>query len=337
MTTPELPQELPEGSFDDDQPFELKESHFFAVDQKFLLSGAARGFDLFTRRGDQFLLYRSGDLAFTVDDADALGQAGFRVLHILNSQREKYLQYLEKTMLTTLVDESIPVEARSTALYDMSASVIGDLMANPDSKRHIARSKELVEGIATFVGHAPGAFQSLFSLDRLDAYVVTHCINTCIFGIGLGNTMGITDGAEIKALGLGCLLHDLGKQVIPQRIVNKPAKLSAQEWAIMKRHPELGVQLCRKSGGIEELSLLAIQQHHERLDGTGYPQELRGDQIHLFARIVAAADVFDAMTSARPYSPGHDTFPALKLMKEQLAGKLDPEVFRQLVLMLKAN
>jgi putative nucleotidyltransferase with HDIG domain len=331
--TPDLPDEM----FDDEQPFELRESHFFTVDQKFLLSGSARSFDLYTKRGEQFLLYRSSDLPFTPQDAETLGQSGTKVLYILNSEREKYLHYIEKNMLTTLVDNTIPMESRAATLYDMSTSVIGDLLANPDSKRHVTRSRELVDGIASFVGHAPGALQSLFQQDRMDAYVVTHCINTCVFGIGLAAAVGVKDPNDIRLLGLGCLLHDIGKQVIPERIVNKPGKLSPQEWMIMKRHPELGVQLCRKSGGIEELALHPILQHHERIDGSGYPRALKGDQIHLFGKITAAADIFDALTSDRPYSPANETFPALKLMKEQLEGKLDPEIFRHLILMLKAG
>ena len=343
MNATEFSDECSADPFDGDPLLTLGDAQFFSVDRNVLLSDPARDFDLYVKRGARFLLYRSKEFSFTAEDATALVKGGTRVLYILNSEHGKYIQYLEKSLLTTLVDEAIPLDTRAAALYDLSASVIGDLAANPKSKRNLARSKDVVDGIARFAGCSSGALRSLFSQERPEAYAITHGIDTCIYGIGLGAASGIKDPDDLRALGVGCLLHDVGKHLLPDRIVNKPAQLSAAEWTILKRHPELGAQICRNSGEIDERSLVPIQQHHERMDGSGYPQGLSGDQIHLFSRITATADVFDALTSDRPSSPASEafpaqgTFPALKTMKEQLEGKIDPETFRQLVLMLKAR
>jgi HD-GYP domain-containing protein (c-di-GMP phosphodiesterase class II) len=321
--------------FEGDHPLERDEDQFFAVDRNFVLSGTTREFDLYIRGGERFLLYRSKEFPVTAADATALAKGGTRTLYVLNSERGQYVAHLEKSMLQTVVDDSIPLDARADALYDLSASVISDLAANPMSKRNLSRSRDVVDGIATFIGFSSGALRSLFSCERSEAYAITHGIDTCIYGIGLGVASGIRDRDELRALGVGCLLHDVGKHLIPERIVNKPAHLSSAEWAILRRHPELGVQICRNSQEIDERSLVPIQQHHERLDGSGYPRGLSGDQIHLFSRITAAADVFDALTSDRPYADAEPTFPALKRMKDEMDGKLDTDAFRQLVLMLK--
>lgn len=331
-------EEFPEDLFDtdDDEPFELDSSHFFAVDTKFLTSTSGREFDIYIEQRGKYLLYRSMDTILTKEDTEKDRQGGRNTLYILNSEREKYLNYIEGSMLSTLMDDTISASDTSSALYNMSTNVVSDILANPESKRSVNRGKKLIKGLTTFLNNAPDAMQHLFNQDRMESYIVTHCINVAIFGLGIATRVGVTDPEEVQALGLGCLLHDVGKQIIPQRIINKPGKLSPQEWVIVKRHPDLGVQLCKKAGGVSDLALRAIVEHHERLDGSGYPRALKGDDIHLFGRICAAADVLDAITSDRPFQDARDTFPALKEMKNEANSKLDPVIFIELVKMLQS-
>ena len=116
---------------------------------------------------------------------------------------------------------------------------------------------------------------------------------------------------------IGALLHDIGKIIVPTEVLNKPGKLTDDEWAIMKRHPEAGLELVADIDFPGDI-IAIIRNHHERWDGTGYPDGLAGEAIPLEARVVAVADAFDAMTSVRPYRP---SLPVASAMKELEEGK----------------
>ncbi|MFC1512341.1 HD-GYP domain-containing protein, partial [Candidatus Latescibacterota bacterium] len=124
-------------------------------------------------------------------------------------------------------------------------------------------------------------------------------------------------------------LHDIGKSLIPIRILNKKGTLSSIEWEIIKEHPDKGYRLLEKFGTISEEIEIIVLQHHERHDGNGYPRGLKGEQIHIYAKICMIADVFDALTSYRPYKEKYSTFDALKIMKNEMYKNFNPEFFEK--------
>jgi HD-GYP domain-containing protein (c-di-GMP phosphodiesterase class II) len=132
--------------------------------------------------------------------------------------------------------------------------------------------------------------------------------------------------SRLSLLGVGLLLHDIGKLAVPLEIIHKEGPLTAQEWRAMRAHPELGYQMLKESNGISALSRVVVRSHHERWDGSGYPDGKRGDQIHQFARIGAVADVFDALTSDRTYRPAMPIWQAYQFVLEHIASQFDPEV-----------
>lgn len=143
------------------------------------------------------------------------------------------------------------------------------------------------------------AFVSLLRLKDFDKYTFTHSINTCVFALLLARhskLVGLT-----SHLGVGALLHDIGKTFFPLGLLQSTGSLLQEEWELIRQHPTTGVKLIEHSAGCREEHIKAILEHHERLDGSGYPAQLRGAQISTAGRIVAIADVYDAMTSNRPY------------------------------------
>lgn len=139
-------------------------------------------------------------------------------------------------------------------------------------------------------------------LCRFDRYTYVHSVHVAILALMMAEHMGYKR-KDLRDIVLGALLHDVGKEKIPLAILNRPGKLSASEFALVKEHPSLGEEILR----LKPLSLstyLVICQHHERWNGQGYPDGLRETQIHPFAQIVAVADVFDALTADRPYRSG---------------------------------
>ncbi len=174
------------------------------------------------------------------------------------------------------------------------------------------------------------ALLSLARLKSFDDYTFAHCVNVCIISLSLGRHMGMPKD-DLYQLGLGAILHDVGKMLVPERVLNKPGRLTEEEFSLVKRHAELGAKALSGMSCVKEASLEIVLQHHERYDGAGYFRQLSGDYIHPFARIAAVADVYDAMTSNRVYQKGMPPEDALKRLYQMRGTFFDPEMVERLI------
>lgn len=187
----------------------------------------------------------------------------------------------------------------------------------------------LVQDIADSVMRNPGALVSLARLKTKDDYSYMHSVAVCALMVSLARTLG-QDNDGCRQAGLAGLLHDLGKAAIPLEILNKPGRLTADEYAVMKTHPVHGHEMLLAGRGATEAARDVCLHHHERVDGAGYPFGRAGDQITLLARMGAVCDVYDAITSNRPYKAGWDPAEAIAMMASW-KGQFDPVVFQALV------
>jgi metal dependent phosphohydrolase len=160
-----------------------------------------------------------------------------------------------------------------------------------------------------------------------DTYTFAHSVNVAILSALLGSLVNLTQEALLK-LTLGGLLHDLGKITVPNEVLTKAGHLSDDEWLVMQGHPEAGRQRIKKMLPGEPLLATIALQHHERIDGSGYPNHLQGEQIHRYARIVAIADVYDALTSVRPYKRAYTPSVAHRIMATCSPGHFDVELLK---------
>lgn len=188
----------------------------------------------------------------------------------------------------------------------------------------------LVESISASVLRHGGATVSLARLKRHDDYTYMHSVAVCALMIALGRQLGI-DGDALRAVGMAGLLHDLGKAVMPADVLNKPGKLTDEEFRLIQRHPERGHELLAQSGEASDVVLDVCLHHHEKTDGSGYPHRLAGDAISLHARMGAVCDVYDAITSNRPYKQGWDPAESIGRMAEWRRGHFDEAVFQAFV------
>jgi HD-GYP domain-containing protein (c-di-GMP phosphodiesterase class II) len=163
----------------------------------------------------------------------------------------------------------------------------------------------VVDEISSSVLRNPGALISLARLKNADDYTYMHSVAVCALMVALARQMGLNE-AETREAGMAGLLHDLGKALIPQEILGKPGKLTDEEFAVIKKHPEEGHRLLVEGGSVVGIPLDVCLHHHEKVDGTGYPHRLNGEQISLHAKMGAVCDVYDAITSNRPYKAGWD-------------------------------
>jgi putative nucleotidyltransferase with HDIG domain len=187
---------------------------------------------------------------------------------------------------------------------------------------------EVVEDISTSVLRNPGALVSLVRLKTQDDYTYMHSVAVCALMVALARELKLDD-AQCRTAGLAGLLHDIGKATVPLEVLVKPGKLTPVEYEQMRSHPEAGYDLL-KGGRAGDDAMDVARHHHERVDGTGYPDRLTGVQLSLLARMSAVCDVYDAVTSNRPYKAGWDPAEAIARMASW-SGHFDPPVFASFV------
>ncbi len=188
----------------------------------------------------------------------------------------------------------------------------------------------LVEEISASVMRNPGALISLARLKTKDDYTYMHSVAVCALMVALSRQLGL-DAEQTRQAGLAGLLHDIGKMEIPDFILNKPGQLTDAEFTTVKSHPEAGHRMLLEGRGVDVVALDVCLHHHEKMDGTGYPHRLKGSEISLFARMGAVCDVYDAITSDRPYKAGWSPSEALRKMAEWAKGHFDETVFQSFV------
>jgi HD-GYP domain-containing protein (c-di-GMP phosphodiesterase class II) len=187
----------------------------------------------------------------------------------------------------------------------------------------------LVDDVVESINRHPDALLSLARLKTADEYTYMHSVAVCALMVSLGRQLGLDD-AQCRDAGLAGMLHDLGKAAMPQEILNKPGKLTDQEFDIIKTHPTRGYEMLLDGANVSEGAKDVCLHHHERYDGTGYPHKLAADKISLLARMGAVCDVYDAVTSDRPYKAGWDPAHALSQMATW-KGHFDTAVFQSFV------
>lgn len=188
--------------------------------------------------------------------------------------------------------------------------------------------EELKENISPLVSRVltnNNILGNLRMIEVADEYTYKHSINVGMISSMIGKWMGYSQ-VELMDVALAGMLHDIGKSKIPMDIINKPARLTPEELEIIKTHPRAGYEILSESKEVNFDVLFGVLEHHEWIDGKGYPAGSSGKKIHEFARIVAVADVFDAMTSNRSYKGKISPFKAADIVMEESAAHLDPEI-----------
>ena len=188
--------------------------------------------------------------------------------------------------------------------------------------------KDVVEDITDELVLNEDVLLNLVSLKSTSNYTYEHSVNVSVICIALGKMLGYSQN-ELFKLGMGGMLHDVGKTLVPKEILNKPGSLTDYEYQVMKNHPELGFDYLQQNESISPLSRIVVYSHHERVDGSGYPRRLKSDEIHEFARVAAIADVFDALTSDRIYRDKWPTYKAAEYIMNNTEQLFDYQLVKR--------
>jgi len=248
------------------------------------------------------------------------GMNGFEVCRRIKNSDE--LRLIPVILVTALDDVENRVEGIEAGADDF-------LTKPPNKMELIARTRSLIK-VKRLNQDMASIENVLFSLanavEANDIYTQGHIKRVSELAVALGKRLGVSE-IELEALRIGGSLHDIGKIGVPREVLNKQGPLSPEEWDIMKRHPEHGYNICLPLKRNLKQALDVVRQHHEKMDGSGYPDALKGNEISVPARIMAVADIYDALTTDRPYRKAMGKDKALSIIREDADhGKLDEKV-----------
>jgi len=284
-----------------------------------------------------FVLYCERKTKFTRDARRRLQQNRINRLYITEKDRGAYSRYLAEHLEDVLDDGRLTVREKSTILYDSAQAVVEDVLKEPTQRNNIERGKAVVQRTVEFMRSKDFMLEHLLRTISCDYYLYTHSINVTAYSIALAMRSGYIDPATLREVANGALLHDVGETTLPPKLKSKKGPLSPDEWKLMRAHPEEGVKLLQKTGCLGEIAQDIVLCHHEKLNGTGYPRKLKGDEISPFVRMVTIADVFDALTTERYHQKKMSTFEALRLMGDSMRDELDNRLFRNFVSMMSGK
>jgi len=251
-------------------------------------------------------------------------------VYLHKKDKPKYYAYLENFLGKIMQDTEVSVKEKSALIYDFSANTLDNLFQNPESKELMNRSKNLILNTINIIFAHDNSVKSMMEISSHDYYTYTHSVDVSLFSMGFVNYLNYSYD-DIANIGYAALLHDIGKSKIPLEILNKKALLASDEFEIMKHHPKYGCEILQFHGEKNNDILNPVRHHHEKALGTGYPDKLIAAKTHEFAKIIAIADIFSALTTKRSYKEAYSSFNALQLMKNDMLHDLDKNLFFEFV------
>ncbi|MCI4407023.1 MAG: HD domain-containing protein [Sulfuricurvum sp.] len=311
----------------------MKAKKYKRIDKRLITEGSQIGFNLFLPNETKtaMSLFLQSDTA--VDGTAKVKLREIEGLYISEEDEVLYREYVARHLQSIAKNSDIPIDQKAKIVYERATETIDAMFKNPESLENVKQAEDIVHATLEMILNDGSAVESLMKITAHDYYTHTHSLNVSIYTLSLGVFLGIK-GRDLEVLGMAAVLHDLGKSKIDYEIINKNGKLSDEEFAHMKCHPAFGHEIALKLGIDDERILSGIRHHHEKIQGGGYPDNLKGEQISYFARIIGVCDVFDALSTKRSYKDPMSSFESLLLMKQQMSEHLDMDIVNAFIKML---
>ncbi len=309
---------------------------FIPVAVDTLLPSAVCDFDLFLKHSSagKLTLFRRRNIPLDQADLDHLREQGVRTLHVLYDDRDVYAGYLNRLLVE---GDELSTTEKYGVLKSAARSLLSDSFCGRSLESYVHTidhfSRQMVESVC----NDDLLLREIFFLMAHDYYSYTHVTNVATYCLALAREWGVSDESILMQIVGGALLHDLGKRHLPPGLLNKPDKLNDREMQLMRQHPQKGFEELCLHTDLNWGQLMMVYQHHERLDGKGYPVQIGGDEIHPWAKLCAVADVFDAITSARPYRKPMPLDAALDFFERRADVAFDKEFVKCLSSLMQPN
>lgn len=310
-------------------------SDYQPIPMEHLFAHAAGDFEIYLRHGDSHTLFARSGETISQERHRLLTEHGVSELYIHREEYGHYRRYMQRYMGQALLATDMPLAQKAAVFYYNCRDIV----------RHLLRSR-LPRGLTdmhgrlleTYVRHCAAFLATDVGLARIgelvthDYDVYSHGVHVLVYTLFLLKSLGLSRPALIQA-GVGALLHDSGKGKIDLSILRKPDRLTTEELLAIREHPVCGERFCRPLS-LSRMARECILMHHEKMDGRGYPGGRSGEDIPLQARAVSLADAYDALTSRRIYADAVRPFEALRIMRHEMAGSFDLELYKRFVLLL---
>lgn len=305
---------------------------FLPIRPTLLLSRETSPCDLFRHLGrGEFILSVGRGMPFGSAEITRLRGLGIDQLYVREEDALVLFAAVKDSLAALVRNPAVSPEDKAKAVHAACHEALRRVFVDPRAS-FIEQAGEVLAPTVELILQDDQATRNLIRLTAHDHATYVHSTNVGIFSLALGRIFLGEDAIQgLRRAGAGFFLHDLGKCLIPLTILNKPGPLTDAERDLVNTHPQEGLRLLESSGLMTEDAGAILHQHHEKDDGSGYPLGLKGKDIHPFARICRLADVYEALTSERPYHQRHTTFQALKIMKDRVMADTDPALLQHFI------
>ena len=292
-------------------------------------------FDLYLQAspGEPAVLYAERTIPFTEESRKRLEENRILNLFISSQQLPEYRSYIEKNMQNILTDVSVRIEDKSQLLHLTAQSVVQDVLSATDLKEGIDRGHELIVHTVDFLFGQRDSLRHLVECASTQYEIYSHSINVCVMGLALAQRMGYT-AQDLIQFGHGAMFRDIGLMKIDDSIVNNPGRLTLTEYEKIQQHTIYSEEILKEMGVDSEIALDVARHHHEKLNGTGYPDKLKGTEVSTLVRICNVIDIFDALTTNRIHKKALSTYEALILMNKDMREEIDLDILKSFITML---
>jgi HD-GYP domain-containing protein (c-di-GMP phosphodiesterase class II) len=302
-----------------DQP----RSEYIPVDMSAFAAGRPPLVDLYQLIQGQYVLYCESNVSLAKETRLRLLKSGVGVLYVRVAKGGVEAAGLDLPELLALPDSELHASVKANLLNNLATSAVREAFVKPDEES-LGRTQNVSSATVAHLIRTPDSLSELIRAMRHDSSLYSHAANVMTYATGIGIHVGLGRD-DLLRLSLGALLHDIGKTRIPRAILDTPVSLlTTKQQTRLRDHVALGERLLGNNASRQPVARIIILQHHERLDGSGYPNGLHGEDIPLVARVVAVADVFDALVSERPYKHAWPTDEGVDYLKSQRGKHFDP-------------
>jgi HD-GYP domain-containing protein (c-di-GMP phosphodiesterase class II) len=290
---------------------------------------------IYMLQGDNLIMLVPKQTQFSNQHLEFLRERGIDRIYVHTRESKGMEQYTAQHLDKILSDQNVPSKVKADIFYSTSSYTMEQVLEDPRTET-ISDMKKNIKGMLSHIISNKVVLSDLFTITAHDYYTYHHSLNVGIFATALAfKFYGDKDpDNDIERLSYGFFLHDIGKSKVPKEILTKPGKLTNEEWQIMKRHPQWGYNILMQTGHLTDEAAYIALEHHEQINGSGYPNGIKGSEIHPCARICAIIDIFDALTTERPYKPALKSFDALRYMQQHLIYGFDPSYLETFVHLL---
>jgi HD-GYP domain-containing protein (c-di-GMP phosphodiesterase class II) len=312
-----------------------KNNKYLPVTLRSIKTGAFSECDLYLQTvvNDEFkyLLYCKGSRLFGDERKESFIKKNINKIYVAKNGKAQYLRYMEANLEQIVNDEMTAMHEKVQIVYEVATNMLIDTLKGSNISVTVERGRDWATVVVDFMLRDKEFYSHLIKVLAYDGNVLSHSVNTAVMGLLFGYYLGIS-ASELLSLGTGLLFHDIGKIRIDEHTIKKDyEKLTKEERELLRKHPDMGFVLLVNSGNVAREACLIAKQHHEQYNGKGYPEGLKGEEIHYYSRITSILDEFETGLSKTTDNDVNSAFRVLQIMVERMEGNFDKEILKKFI------